>query len=131
VDSLKELDSKDSAFLIDLYSTVQSLVDEFQLAAYRLIVNGGEYQDRQQDLAERAVEILRVQSGVHAVKLLAEKRRTTGAANSMASTWFEFKTRNKNTARGARAPGQNAEARRWSASPESWTAANGPEPAAA
>ena len=43
--SLKEFDSKDSAFLIDLYSTVQSLVDEFQLAAYRLIVNGGEYQD--------------------------------------------------------------------------------------
>jgi histidine triad (HIT) family protein len=43
--SLKELDSQDSAFLIDLYSTAQSLVDEFQLAAYRLIVNGGEYQD--------------------------------------------------------------------------------------
>ena len=43
--SLKELDSKDSAFLIDLYSTVQSLVDEFQLTAYRLIVNGGAYQD--------------------------------------------------------------------------------------
>ena len=43
--SLKEFDSKDSAFLLDLYSTVQSLVDEFQLAAYRLIVNGGEYQD--------------------------------------------------------------------------------------
>ena len=43
--SLKEFDSKDSAFLIDLYSTVQSLVDEFQLSAYRLIVNGGEYQD--------------------------------------------------------------------------------------
>jgi histidine triad (HIT) family protein len=45
VASLKDFDSKDSAFLIDLYSTVQSLVDEFQLAAYRLIVNGGEYQD--------------------------------------------------------------------------------------
>jgi histidine triad (HIT) family protein len=43
--SLQEFNSKDSAFLIDLYSTVQSLVDEFQLAAYRLIVNGGEYQD--------------------------------------------------------------------------------------
>jgi histidine triad (HIT) family protein len=43
--SLQEFDAKDSAFLIDLYSTVQSLVDEFQLAAYRLIVNGGEYQD--------------------------------------------------------------------------------------
>ena len=45
VASLKELDSKDSVFLIDLYSTVQSLVDEFQLTAYCLIVNGGEYQD--------------------------------------------------------------------------------------
>ena len=43
--SLKELDANDSAFLVDLYSTVQSLVDEFNLAAYRLIVNGGEYQD--------------------------------------------------------------------------------------
>src|ERR1051325_8003290 len=43
--SLKEFDSSDSAFLLDLYATVQSLVDEFQLAAYRLIVNGGEYQD--------------------------------------------------------------------------------------
>ena len=43
--SLKELDATDSVFLTDLYSTVQSLVDEFQLSAYRLIVNGGEYQD--------------------------------------------------------------------------------------
>ena len=45
VASLKEFDSKDSAFLSDLYATVQSLVDEFHLTAYRLIVNGGEYQD--------------------------------------------------------------------------------------
>ena len=43
--SLKEFDSKDSIFLTDLFSTVQSLVDEFHLSAYRLIVNGGEYQD--------------------------------------------------------------------------------------
>ena len=45
--SLKELDSNDSAFLTDLYSSVQSLVEEFHLAegGYRLIVNGGEYQD--------------------------------------------------------------------------------------
>src|SRR6266498_5740951 len=45
--SLKEFDQKDSAFLSDLYSTVQSLVNEFQLAegAYRLILNGGEVQD--------------------------------------------------------------------------------------
>jgi histidine triad (HIT) family protein len=45
VASLKEFDSRDSVFLTDLYSTVQSLVDEFHLLAYRLIVNGGEYQD--------------------------------------------------------------------------------------
>jgi histidine triad (HIT) family protein len=45
VASLKEFDSKDSVFLTDLYSSVQSLVNEFQLSAYRLIVNGGEYQD--------------------------------------------------------------------------------------
>ena len=44
VASLKEFDSKDSAFLADLFSTVQSLVDDFHLSAYRLIVNGGEYQ---------------------------------------------------------------------------------------
>lgn len=43
--SLKEFDASDSAFLTDLYSTVQSLADEFHLPAYRLIVNGGEYQD--------------------------------------------------------------------------------------
>lgn len=45
VASLKEFDSHDSEFLLDLYSTVQILVDEFQLSAYRLIVNGGDYQD--------------------------------------------------------------------------------------
>ena len=45
VASLAQLDPADTAFLTELYSTVQSLVDEFQLKAYRLIVNGGEYQD--------------------------------------------------------------------------------------
>ncbi len=45
VASLKEMDPRDTTFLTDLYSTVQSLVDEFQLPAYRLIVNGGQYQD--------------------------------------------------------------------------------------
>ncbi len=45
VASLKEFDAGDSAFLSDLYATVQSLVDEFHLSAYRLIVNGGAYQD--------------------------------------------------------------------------------------
>ena len=45
VTSLKELDPTDTTFLTDLYSTVQNLVNEFQLPAYRLIINGGEYQD--------------------------------------------------------------------------------------
>ena len=45
VPSLKEFDSVDTTFLTDLYSTVQSLVEEFQLPAWRLILNGGEYQD--------------------------------------------------------------------------------------
>lgn len=45
VTTLMEVDPKDTAFLADLYSTVQSLVKEYQLPAYRLIVNGGEYQD--------------------------------------------------------------------------------------
>jgi len=45
VTSLEEFDPTDTAFLTDLYFTVQNLVNEFQLPAYRLIVNGGEYQD--------------------------------------------------------------------------------------
>jgi histidine triad (HIT) family protein len=45
ISSLAELDPTHSAFLTDLFSTVQSLVIEFQLPAYRLIVNGGEFQD--------------------------------------------------------------------------------------
>ncbi len=45
VATLMEVDPKDAAFFAELYSTVQSLVDEFHLSAYRLIVNGGEYQD--------------------------------------------------------------------------------------
>jgi histidine triad (HIT) family protein len=45
VDSLTKLDPEDTAFLTDLYATVQSLVNEFQLNAYRLVVNGGAYQD--------------------------------------------------------------------------------------
>jgi len=43
--TFKELDTTDVSFLTDLYSTVQGLVEEFHLTAYRLIVNGGEYQD--------------------------------------------------------------------------------------
>ncbi len=45
VGTLAEFDSNDSAFLKDLFFTVQSLVKEFHLPAYRLIVNGGDYQD--------------------------------------------------------------------------------------
>jgi len=45
VASLKKFNSTDAIFLADLYSTVQNLVNEFHLSAYRLIVNGGEYQD--------------------------------------------------------------------------------------
>jgi histidine triad (HIT) family protein len=42
---LTDLDPTDTAFLTDLFSTVQSLIEEFHLPAYRLIANGGEYQD--------------------------------------------------------------------------------------
>lgn len=45
VASLEEFDPTDTAFLADLFSTVQSLVNEFRLPAYRLIVNSGDYQD--------------------------------------------------------------------------------------
>ncbi|HEX2696955.1 MAG TPA: HIT domain-containing protein [Anaerolineales bacterium] len=45
LENLSELNAEDTPFLTDLFSTVQSLVREFHLSAYRLIVNGGEYQD--------------------------------------------------------------------------------------
>lgn len=45
VSSLNDFDATDTAFLSDLYATVQNIVSEFQLSAYRLILNGGEYQD--------------------------------------------------------------------------------------
>jgi histidine triad (HIT) family protein len=44
VSSLLDLDPH-STFLAELVTVVKSLVTEFQLSAYRLIVNGGEYQD--------------------------------------------------------------------------------------
>jgi len=46
-DCFQSLDATNTAFMTDLISTTQSLVDEFGLAekGYRLIVNGGEYQD--------------------------------------------------------------------------------------
>jgi histidine triad (HIT) family protein len=47
VASLEALDPADAAFLSDLYSTVQGLIKQFDLGAdgYRLIVNGGKFQD--------------------------------------------------------------------------------------
>jgi histidine triad (HIT) family protein len=47
VASLEALDPSDTTFLSDLYATAQSLIREFNLAAagYRLIVNGGKFQD--------------------------------------------------------------------------------------
>ena len=42
--SLADLDPADP-FLADLVSAVQSLVEEYHLPAYQLIVNGGEYQE--------------------------------------------------------------------------------------
>ena len=45
VTTLMDFDPKDTTFLADLYAAVQSLVEEYHLSAYRLIVNGGEYQD--------------------------------------------------------------------------------------
>jgi len=46
-DSFQSIDANNTAFMTDLVSTAQSLVDEFELAekGYRLIVNGAEYQD--------------------------------------------------------------------------------------
>ncbi len=35
----------DSPFLVDLVSATQSLVNEYHLPAYRLVVNGGGYQE--------------------------------------------------------------------------------------
>jgi histidine triad (HIT) family protein len=45
--SLEELSAQDSDFLIDLIQCVQTLVAELNLSAagYRLVVNGGEFQD--------------------------------------------------------------------------------------
>ncbi len=45
IPTLDELDAANSTFLTDVFSTVQWLVDEFHLPSYRLIVNGGTYQE--------------------------------------------------------------------------------------
>jgi len=44
---LQELSASDADFLTDLFRTVQTLVEELYLETpgYRLIVNGGKYQD--------------------------------------------------------------------------------------
>ena len=44
---LSQLEPQQSEFLQDLFLTVQSLINEFELeeVGYRLILNGGEYQD--------------------------------------------------------------------------------------
>ena len=42
--SFADLDPADP-FLSDLVATAKSLVEEYRLPAYRLIVNGGEYQE--------------------------------------------------------------------------------------
>jgi histidine triad (HIT) family protein len=46
ITSLMDLSPSDADFLVDLYHTVQSLVDELGLerTGYRLVVNGGDYQ---------------------------------------------------------------------------------------
>lgn len=43
--SLEELDPGNTTFFSDLISSVQSLVKEYNLPAYRLVVNGGAYQE--------------------------------------------------------------------------------------
>jgi histidine triad (HIT) family protein len=48
IPTLSALDpAADGAFLTDVFATAQSLVEQFHLAegGYRLIVNGGKYQD--------------------------------------------------------------------------------------
>ena len=47
LDSLQVLAAADADFMVDLFATTQSLIEEFHLTekGYRLIVNGGAYQD--------------------------------------------------------------------------------------
>jgi len=45
IPNLMALNPSNAKFLSERFETVQSLVTEFQLPAYRLILNGGEYQD--------------------------------------------------------------------------------------
>lgn len=47
IQSLSQLDLQESEFLLDLFATVRSLIQKFKLEqkGYRLIVNGGEFQE--------------------------------------------------------------------------------------
>jgi histidine triad (HIT) family protein len=47
VQNLSQLDLNEDDFLLDLFTTVRSLIDEFGLddKGYRLVVNGGDYQE--------------------------------------------------------------------------------------
>ncbi len=47
LDSLSGITTADAAFMVDLFETVKSLVEEYELeeTGYRLIANGGKYQD--------------------------------------------------------------------------------------
>lgn len=45
IDSVGELSAADADFTIELFQTVHSLAVELNLSGYRLIVNGGAYQD--------------------------------------------------------------------------------------
>jgi len=45
IPDLNGLAPDDAPFLVDLFQTVQSLLAEFQPPAYRLVANGGRYQD--------------------------------------------------------------------------------------
>lgn len=43
--NIESISATDSNFLLDIFATVNELTTELQLSAYRLICNGGDYQD--------------------------------------------------------------------------------------
>jgi histidine triad (HIT) family protein len=42
---LLQLDKEDSGLLSEVMETAQSIIQEYKLSGYRLVLNGGEYQD--------------------------------------------------------------------------------------
>jgi histidine triad (HIT) family protein len=48
IEGVERLDEWDSTLLGEVFSTVQRLVDKMELKQYRVIVNGGEYQEVKQ-----------------------------------------------------------------------------------